>query len=58
MFQPKNQLPVHVLCLKGKGSVSATLSMLLRSGSKEMRLITDKVKTEYLRLLFTIAYIY
>ncbi|GIX84602.1 ankyrin-1 [Caerostris extrusa] len=39
---PKNQLPIHVLCHRGRGSASATLSMLLRSGGKDMRLIKDK----------------
>ncbi|KAG8199145.1 hypothetical protein JTE90_015980 [Oedothorax gibbosus] len=41
-YGPKNQLPIHVLCQKGRGSVSATLSILLRSGGKDMRLIKDK----------------
>ncbi|GFV09790.1 mariner Mos1 transposase [Trichonephila clavipes] len=39
---PKNQLPIHILCHKGRSSASATLSMLLRSGGKDMRLIKDK----------------
>ncbi|GFR22676.1 ankyrin-1, partial [Trichonephila clavata] len=42
MVKPKNQLPIHVLCHKGRSSASATLSMLLRSGGKDMRLIKDK----------------
>ncbi|KAF8791198.1 Ankyrin-1 like protein [Argiope bruennichi] len=41
-YGPKNQLPIHILCHKGRGSASATLSMLLRSGGKDMRLIKDK----------------
>ncbi|XP_042907067.2 uncharacterized protein [Parasteatoda tepidariorum] len=41
-YGPKNQLPIHILCHKGRGSASATLSILLRSAGKEMRLSKDK----------------
>ncbi|XP_054721853.1 ankyrin-3-like [Uloborus diversus] len=41
-YGPKGQLPIHILCSKGRGSASATLSILLRSGGKDMRLAKDK----------------
>ena len=42
-FQPKNQLPIHVLAMKPTGAAVVPLQLILKSCPREVRLAPDGV---------------
>ena len=52
LFQPKDQLPLHMACARTSGAVTV-VQYLLKSAGKETRLNTDKVCSLFILNLFT-----